>query len=156
MKKEEFLNRLKRRLYDLPRRDVKERVIFYSEMIDDRMEEGLTEEEAVEAVGTVDEIFSQITAEKVLSGSKRNSSKSSGLKSWEIAILILGSPIWGSLLIAGFVVIWSLNIALCAVELPFFICSYISKGLFLACKWMLKESAKITAATVEGIKNLFT
>ena len=74
----------------------------------------------------------------------------------EIAILILGSPIWVSLLITGFVVIWSLNIALCAVELPFFICSYISKGLFLACKWMLKESAKITAATVNGIKNLFT
>ena len=156
MKKEEFLNKLKRRLYDLPRCDVRERVTFYSEMIEDRMEEGLTEEQAVEAVGTVDEIFSQITAEKVLSSSKKNGSKTSGLTSWEIAILILGSPIWVSLLITGFVVIWSLNIALCAVELPFFICSYISKGLFIACKWMLKESAKITVASVAGIKSLFT
>ena len=49
MNKQEFLSLLRRELSGLPQGDIEERVGFYAEMIDDRMEEGLTEEEAVEA-----------------------------------------------------------------------------------------------------------
>ena len=47
----------------LPQGDVEERLTFYSEMIDDRMEEGISEEEAVCEIGSVDEIVSQIIAD---------------------------------------------------------------------------------------------
>ena len=57
MLKQEFLAQLRDALCGLPQRDIDERLTFYSEMIDDRMEEGLSEEEAVAAVGSVDEIF---------------------------------------------------------------------------------------------------
>ena len=46
MSKQEFLDQLRARLSGLPRQDVIERLNFYSEMIDDRMEEGLSEEDA--------------------------------------------------------------------------------------------------------------
>lgn len=42
MSKEEFLTRLRSALAGLPQNEVNERIAFYGEMIDDRMEEGAT------------------------------------------------------------------------------------------------------------------
>ena len=63
MNKEQFLNELKKGLSGIPKEDLDERVNFYSEMIDDRIEEGMSEEEAVSAIGDVKTIVSQIMAE---------------------------------------------------------------------------------------------
>ena len=46
MSKQEFLEQLRRGRSGLPREDIEERLTFYSEMLEDRMEEGLSEEEA--------------------------------------------------------------------------------------------------------------
>ena len=63
MTKIEFLLSLNNRLSGLPQNDVHERLNFYSEMIEDRIEEGLSEQEAVMAVGSVDKIVAQIVAD---------------------------------------------------------------------------------------------
>ena len=63
MNKQEFLTDLRNALSGLPRREIEERVTFYSEMIDDRMEEGMSEEEAVAGTGTVEEVRTQIVAD---------------------------------------------------------------------------------------------
>mgnify|MGYP003295524098 CR=1 FL=1 len=63
MTKLRFLMTLRDCLSDLTGDEVEERLRFYSEMIEDRMEEGLSEAEAVSAVGSVDEIAAQIMAE---------------------------------------------------------------------------------------------
>lgn len=47
MNKQEFLDRLKVSLSELPPEELEERLNFYREIIDDRMEEGLSEEQAV-------------------------------------------------------------------------------------------------------------
>lgn len=47
MLKEEFLAQLRGGLAGLPQEDLEERLAFYSELLDDRMEEGLSEAEAV-------------------------------------------------------------------------------------------------------------
>ena len=60
MRKQDFLSALKTSLLGLPKQDVEEHLNFYSEMIDDRMEEGRTEEEAVADIGSVEEIATQI------------------------------------------------------------------------------------------------
>lgn len=59
MNKQEFLAELQKGLSGLPQEDRDERLTFYGEMLDDRMEEGLSEEEAVAAVGSVEEIVRQ-------------------------------------------------------------------------------------------------
>ena len=116
MSKQEFLVQLRKGLLGFPQEDIEERVTFYSEMIDDRIEEGITEEEAVAAVGTVDEIVKQVVAETPLAKIAKERIKSiRQLRVGEIVLLALGSPIWLSLGIAVFAVIFSLYISLWAV-----------------------------------------
>ncbi len=112
MTKLEFILSLNDRLSGLSKTEVQERLNFYSEMIEDRMEEGLSEEDAVEAVGNFDEIAEQILAENPTPKKPKPKRK---LKVWEIVLLALGSPIWLSLGIAVFAVILSLYVSLWSV-----------------------------------------
>lgn len=115
MSKQEFLAQLRKGLSGLPQDDIEERLMFYSEMIEDQMEEGLSEEEAVSAVGSVDEIVTQVVAETPLAKIAKERIKSKRrLSTGEIVLLVLGSPIWLSLGIAAFAVILSLYISLWA------------------------------------------
>ncbi len=124
MNKQEFLMRLREGLSGLPENDIEERLIFYSEMIDDRKEEGLSEEEAVREIGNIDEIISQIIADTPFARLVKEKIKPSRqLRTWEIVLLVIGSPIWLSLGIAVFSVIisvyitlWSVIISLWATE----------------------------------------
>ena len=116
MCKKDFLAQLRKGLSGLPREDMEERMAFYSEMIDDRMDEGHTEETAVAAVGAVDEIISQILADiSITKLVNKNIQPKRHVKAWEIALLILGCPLWLPLLIAVFSAALSLYISLWAV-----------------------------------------
>ena len=116
MRKQEFLAQLRKELSWLPQDDVEERLTFYSEMIEDRKEEGLSEEEAVSAVGSVNEIVAQVVADIPLTKiAKERIRPKRRLSAVEITLLALGSPIWLSLGIAAFAVILSLYISLWAV-----------------------------------------
>ena len=113
MTKLQFILSLNDRLSGFPKDEVEERLNFYSEMIEDRMEDGLTEEEAVNAVGSIDEIVSQIKTENSIpknSDPKPKTNKKMSVLS--IILLILGSPLWISLLLAVFAVMLSLYIVL--------------------------------------------
>ena len=144
MNKAQFLDELRRRLSGLPQNDLDERMLFYSEMIDDRVEDGLTEEEAVAGIGSVDEIVEQIMAETPLSKLvKEKVRKRRGLKAWEILLLVLGSPVWLPLLIAGFaicfslyIVLWAVLISVWAVDLA--LAASVIVGLFTAAGCMIK------------------
>ena len=118
MGREEFLSELRWRLAGLPQAEIEERISFYNEMIDDRIEEGLTEAEAVAEIGSVDDVVNQIMEEIPLSAIVMERVKPKrALKVWEIILLVLGSPVWLSLLIAAFAVGLSLYIVLWAVVL---------------------------------------
>ncbi len=138
MSKQEFLVQLRKGLSALPQEDIEERLSFYSEMIDDRMEEGITEEKAVSAVGSVDEIVTQVIAETSLVKIAKERIKSKRrLRAGEIVLLVLGSPIWLSFGIAAFAVILSLYFSLWAVIISlwavFVSCAACSIGGVLAC-----------------------
>ncbi len=116
MTKMHFLMSLHDRLSGLPRDEVEQRLSFYTEMIEDRMEEGLSEEDAVAAVGTVDDIADQILADvSLVKIAKETITPKRRLKTWEIILLAVGSPIWASILLAVVVVAFSLLISLWAV-----------------------------------------
>lgn len=116
MDKKEFLDQLRTSLTGLPQGDIDERVSFYEEMIDDRIEEGMSEEDAVRQIGTVDEVVSQIIAEMPLSKLvKEKVRPKRRLLAWEIVLLVLGSPIWLSLVIAAVAVLLSLFVTVWAV-----------------------------------------
>lgn len=111
MNKQEFLAKLRKGLSGLSQSEIEERVAFYSEVIDDRMEEGISEEEAVREIGSVDDIVSQILAENASPKTERK------MRAWEVALLVLGSPVWLSLLIAALAVVFSVYVAMWSVIL---------------------------------------
>ena len=116
MTKQQFLSELQSRLCGLPQADLDERLDFYSEMIDDRIEEGVPEEQAVTELGGIDEVVSQILADYPLSRLVREKVRPKRrLRGRELALLILGSPLWLPLLIAAFAVAISLYISLWVV-----------------------------------------
>lgn len=131
MNKTEFLTALRSQLSGLPGEDVQRTLDFYSEMIDDYMEDGMSEAEAVAAVGPVRDIVGQILAETPLPKLVRAKVKPKHpLKVWEIVLLVLGSPLWVPLLFAGvlvllacYAVLWSVIVALYAVDLSLALCA---------------------------------
>ena len=140
MIKEEFLEKLRSELSGLPKQELEERLGFYSEMIDDRVEEGCTEEEAISKIGSADEISAQIISDIPLSKiAKERINPKRRMRVWEIVLLVLGSPIWISLAIAAFavilalyVVLWSLIVSVWAVFVSLAACAVggIIAGIF--------------------------
>ncbi len=132
MNKQEFLARLRQSLAGLPQDDIEEHLAFYSEMIEDQMEDGLSEEEAVAAVGSMEEIVTQIVAETPLAKiAKERIKPKRRLRAGEIVLLVLGSPIWLSLGIAVFavvlslfIVLWSLIVSVWAIFVSTVACSF--------------------------------
>jgi uncharacterized membrane protein len=109
MNKQQFLKALRKRLSALPKAELEERLRFYNEIIEDRMEEGLSEAESVAAVGSAEEIAAQILGEDPRPAARPKK------KAWEITLLILGFPLWFPLLVAAFAVALSLYVSLWAV-----------------------------------------
>lgn len=116
MTKQEFLAQLRNGLSGLPHEDIEERLGFFNEMIEDRMEEGLSEEEAVSAAGSVEDIVAQTVSEIPLARiAKERIKPKRELKNWEIVLIILGAPIWFSLAVSAASVLFSIYMSLWAV-----------------------------------------
>ncbi len=106
MKKIDFLAALEKRLLGLPDEDRERSLEYYGEMIVDRMEDGMDEESAVADVGTPETAAEAILADVPLSRLVKERIKPKRkLAVWEIILLVLGSPVWLSLLIAALAVL---------------------------------------------------
>lgn len=128
MTKREFLAELKWRTSVMPSDDAAATLEYYSEIIDDRMEEGLSEEEAVAAVGSPADIAAEALGDMPAKkpADEKNKTKRT-LRAWEIVLLVLGSPIWLSLLLAAaavvlavYVSLWSVAVSFWAVDIAVF------------------------------------
>lgn len=121
MDKLDFLVELLEKLQSLPEEDRQRTADYYAEMIDERMEDGMDEEEAVAAIGDLDEIVKQILAETPAAPAAEEPPKTNRkFRVWEIILLILGSPVWLSLLIAAAAVVFSVWISLWAVVISLY------------------------------------
>ena len=155
MTKQEFLAALKIGLSCLPQEDIAERLNFYSEMIDDRIEDGLSEEDAVQEMGDIYEITSQIIADVPLGKLiKQKIKPKRRLGAWEITLLVLGSPLWLSLLIAAISVIfslfaafWSVIVSLWAVFVSLAACAL---GVLIGASILAINGHALTGAAMVG------
>lgn len=111
-----FMAALRERLASLPPEEQARYLDDYREIICDRMEDGMTEQEAVASLGDPALIAQQILNETPLSTLvKARLSPERKLKGWEIALLILGFPLWFPLLIAGAAIIFSLYVTVWSI-----------------------------------------
>lgn len=131
MRKSEFLAELRNCLYGLPEEDIQSSLDYYAEMIDDRTEETGDEEAAVEGVGKPWDVAAAIRNEKSTEAAADKTTEKEPervekivkekrkIPPLVIVLLILGSPIWISLLIgalsiviAVYAVMWSVIVCL--------------------------------------------
>ena len=153
MKKREFLDRLKASLWAMPEADKERSADYYAEMIDDRMEDGLSEEEAVAAIGDLDEIVKQIlneTPRPPATVKKEQKQQKQGLETWMIVLLVLGSPVWIPLVasaagtvISVYVSLWTAVISLYAV---FIALAVASVGCVVGSFFMIGRFAEVLVA----------
>ena len=120
MNKREFTRILKGKINHLPKSERRQILQYYYEMISERMEDGMTEAEAIEALGNIDELLSAYTPVP------KEASKGVRLRGWHIALIIIGSPLWICLaaallciMLAFYIVIWAVVIAFYAVFVSF-------------------------------------
>lgn len=123
MTKETFLHQLRIRLTRLPEAEIQQHLDYYSEIIDDMREDGISEEAAIASFGSVDEAAQAILQDTPLTTLVRQTARPK--KGWTapaIILAVIGSPIWVPLGIAAiaivlsvFVVIWALIAAVFAV-----------------------------------------
>ena len=108
MNRAKFLRSLERALRAYPRDSVQKTLDYYDEMISDRMEDGLSEEQAVNALGSIEDIVHSLPqAETPVPAGRRR-------KGWSTALIVLGFPLWLPLLIAFFALLLSGLIVLLA------------------------------------------
>lgn len=121
MNRNEFLAALTSALGKLPDQEIRASLDFYAEMIDDRMEDGATEEEAVAALGDVSAIAAQIIAEtppipKAVAKMKTSSHTAN------IVLAIVLSPIWIPLALAFALCVAAVYLSLWAVIIGLWLC----------------------------------
>lgn len=127
MNKEEFITQLRENLIGLPKEDIEERVSFYSEMIDDRIEDGKTEDEAINDLGGVDGVVSDIAGDtKLFSLVKEKIKPKRKLKGWEIALICATSIFWFPIAFAGVIIffvmyfiLWLLDLIVYVIDISF-------------------------------------
>ncbi|MCR5676717.1 MAG: DUF1700 domain-containing protein [Agathobacter sp.] len=149
MNKSQFLFELRARLNGLMQDELEERIAFYSEMIDDRLEEGLTEEEAVEQIGNVDDIAAQIMGEIPLSKIVRNKvNQKKNINAGMVLLLILSFPIWFPLLITAMCLLFTFYIVIWVFVFTFFVVDLAFIFASIAC--LVHAPVTIFSASVGG------
>jgi uncharacterized membrane protein len=118
----EFINQLGALLAPLPNQEIQKVLDYYVESIDDRMEDGMTEEEAIASLGDLSELAEKILAEQPNLSEPPEvppEPRKRHLPVWAIVLLILGSPLWlglGAGLLGAFlgiyVAVWSVLLSL--------------------------------------------
>ena len=88
MTKQLFLNELSAALHGLPREERYRTLSYYDELIDDRMEDGQSEEDAVESLGSPEQIAREILGEE-----EPPVSTGTGRKVWMIILFQLGMSV---------------------------------------------------------------
>ncbi len=130
-KGDEFLLELKNSLAHLPISETGRVLSYYSESLQDRLEDGMTEEEAIKSFESIEEIVKNLEAEiplsavvkdKVISKTTKNKQMSGVNIMLLILVIILGSPIWICLLAILFsmavlvvAVLWTIPVVVVSV-----------------------------------------
>ena len=108
MNRYEFLYELKLKLAQLPESEIEGHLAYYEEMIDDRIEDGMTEVEAIASLEDVSVIAERILQDaSIVTLVKTTVKPKNGWTTAAIVAAVIGSPIWLPILISIAAVIFS-------------------------------------------------
>lgn len=112
MNRIEFIETLRNSLQGIPQDDINKTIDFYNEILSDKIEDGMNEEDAINSLGSIDSILyttlSEISFRKLIK-EKIGRRK---LKTWQIVLLSSTFYIWIPVSIALFAVALALYVSL--------------------------------------------
>lgn len=114
MTKNDFLKKLAKKISSVEKNERLKYLSYYSEIIDDRIEECGSEENAFENLN-IDEI-----AQTILTESKEKNILKKKQSPLMITLLILGSPLWLCLLAAAFAILLAFALIILAIMIVIF------------------------------------
>lgn len=176
----EYLSALEFGLSQLPEEERRKQISYYEELFADMKEEGLSEEEIAEKLGSPEKAAEEILRELPLPTLIK--SRVRPRKGWtvlNVILLILGAPIWISVafallavILSIYIVIWSVVVVLfCAVLailaagifgvflfavnlIPATVSSLFVLGLGLLCLGLTAPALLLTIAVTKGVCKL--
>ena len=97
MTKNEFIKNLSDMLSGLDETDIQKSIEFYSEIIDDSIEDGVSEDEAIEALGNINDVVEQIRCDVlkqdgIFEEKSKNSENKRKLPVWAIILIMSKIP----------------------------------------------------------------
>ena len=108
MTKVDFLSKLRTSLERENIKNIETYVTYYSEIIEDYLEDGFSEKEAITKMGSIDEIV-----ETILDESGQVNENLRKKNPFVLFLLIIGAPLWGSILLSillflfsGLIIVW--------------------------------------------------
>lgn len=120
MNKRQFLRKLKKCLRGMSREGIADSLQFYDEAIAERIERGEDEKAAVAAMGSPEEAAGRILEELPTEAILQIRSRRRFMRTIGWPALIIGFPVWLSLIAAAAAVVISVAVAYWAVVLAFF------------------------------------
>ena len=114
MTKQAFIEKLEAELKDETYSTVTQVMNYYEEMIADLIEDGYSEEDAISKLGSIEEAVANVKGEEDVVEIKKMKTTTSA---WVSVLLVLGFPLWGSLMAAGlclllsaYIIVWCIPI----------------------------------------------
>lgn len=120
MNKKEFLESLQNALSGLPQEEIRKTLDYYSEIIDDALEEGEDEIIVTVRLGRIEDIAEKIINETPLTVLVKDNIKKRRMSAFMIVLIILSSPVWVPLLTAVLTVIFTLYLSLWSIAAAIF------------------------------------
>lgn len=114
MTKNEFIKKLETELKDETYNTVTQVMTYYEEIIADLMEDGYSEEDAVSKLGSIQEAVENVKGtDDVIEIRKIKTTTSA----WVSVLLVLGFPLWGSLMAAALCLLLSVYILIWCIPI---------------------------------------
>ena len=172
MNKQEYLEKLRAALAQMPPEERERQIAYYDELISDMCEDGLSETEATARLGEPKDVAAELLAALPLGTLVKSRIKSAGgLSTLTVVLLVLGFPLWFPLLMAFFAVVisvlatlWALAISLgvvvlalgiTAVAVPIGIVTGLIEGSTLMLAGYALAAAGLCVLGVLGLPPLF-
>lgn len=145
MNKQEYLEALNQALSGIPESEKQKTLDYYTEIIDDAMEEGEEEASIIARLDSPSDIGRRLIDETPLRKFVTEDVKKHKIDTLTAILLAISSPLWVSLLLAAIVVIFALYIAVWSLVISLFavfaalVCSAIA--FLLATPFVFAEAA---------------
>lgn len=150
MTKQEFLGKIQNGIKRLPKGDIDRHLQYYSEMIDDRIEDGMNEADAVSAAGDVDDIINDILQEKAYKKQKEKElcDKNKDNSRSKAMVCVLKSIMWFAFALMS-IVLFSVIIGMYAAALIMSISGIY--GIVTTIVMLFKAVASVQSLAIVGI-----